>query len=227
MLYNAAGEAGRGPANVHYAWWAGRAGDGGRYAEHVAPPAPGEAAATATTADADMALDGTSVAASASPRTPLPGLAQTYGGVGHLQALLAAKADLLVPPGVEGGCWDRMFVVFTGARPRHRPDSPPSVSPLSSPLSHHRHLSMLMPTFPCAHNNNNRPSLPPSKTPLFSLLSPLSLLSLSQRRGTSPRGRSSSCLSAPTPPPAAATPNQGMGSSAGTACPRTDCEEGQ
>ena len=111
MLYNAADEAGRGPANVHYAWWAGRAGDGGRYAEHVE-------ASTTTTAGADMALDGTSTAApSAAPprRTPLPGLAQTYGGVGHLQALLAAKAGPLVPPGVEGGCWDRMFVVFTGA----------------------------------------------------------------------------------------------------------------
>lgn len=42
------------------------------------------------------------------PKVPTPGLRQTYGGLGHLQGMLAGKSN--TPPGVVGGCWDRMFV---------------------------------------------------------------------------------------------------------------------
>ena len=105
-------------SNVDYAWWSG-----GKYVEYLAPTE----ADNKDRAEVEMSTDGQgqgqglgqesgnhpeSGTTKQRVKVPLPGLKQTYGGHGHLQSLLARKTNK--PPGVEGGCWDRMFVVFTG-----------------------------------------------------------------------------------------------------------------
>ena len=104
----------------------GHQNDGGKYVEYLAP-ATGTDEDPLTPAEADMTIDGqgqglaqgveqgqeqTPGAKKPRVKVPLPGLKQTYGGHAHLQSLLARKTNK--PPGVQGGCWDRMFVVFTG-----------------------------------------------------------------------------------------------------------------
>ena len=108
-------------SNVDYAWWSG-----GKYVEYLAPTEVDDEDRP-TTAEVELSIDGQgqgqelgqgsvnhpeSDTAKQRVKVPLPGLKQTYGGHGHLQSLLARKTNK--PPGVEGGCWDRMFVVFTG-----------------------------------------------------------------------------------------------------------------
>jgi len=108
-------------SNVDYSWWSG-----GKYVEYLAPTVVEDNEEhMMTTSEVDMSIDGQGQGAGQGSgnhpesgttkqrvKVPMPGLKQTYGGHGHLQSLLAQKNNK--PPGVEGGCWDRMFVVFTG-----------------------------------------------------------------------------------------------------------------
>ena len=100
-------------SNVEYAWWSRE-----KYVEYLAPVGS-DTADQPVKAEVDVSIDGQgqglgqgSGTAKQRVKVPLPGLKQTYGGHGHLQSLLVRKTNK--PPGVEGGCWDRMFVVFTG-----------------------------------------------------------------------------------------------------------------
>ena len=112
---------------------AGHQNDGGKYVEYLATVPTATAVVDDAPVEVDMSIDGQGLkqglgqeqgsvkqhvepAETTKPRvkTPLPGLKQTYGGHAHLQSLLARKTNK--PPGVQGGCWDRMFVAFTGSR---------------------------------------------------------------------------------------------------------------
>ena len=111
---------------------AGHQNDGGKYVEYLATVPTATAVVDDAPVEVDMSIDGQGLnqglgqeqgsvkqhvepAETTKPRvkTPLPGLKQTYGGHAHLQSLLARKTNK--PPGVQGGCWDRMFVAFTGS----------------------------------------------------------------------------------------------------------------